>query len=84
MAAIGNSDIALALNPHLNLVDTDKYQPDENKRSFIMLDYNEDQEMGAGLEKIYGKCSDRFNVGEYYFYVWDYDVAENDFGGRMP
>ena len=81
VAAIGNSDIGIALTPHLNLVDTDKFIPAQSK-SFLLLDYNENQELGGDLEEIFGECMDKFNVGENYIYVWDYDVAANDFGGR--
>lgn len=81
VAAIGNSDIALALAPHLNLVDTDKYIP-EQKGSYILLDYNENQEVGDGLEEIFGTCREKFNIGENFIYVWDYDVAENGFEGK--
>ena len=80
VAAIGNSDIALSLNPHLNLVDTDKYIP-ENKGSYILLNYNENKEMGESLESIFGECKEKFNIGENYIYVWDYDVCTNRFSG---
>lgn len=81
VAAIGDSDIAFALKPHLNLVDKDKYMP-EDRGSYILLDFNENAEAGASLEDIFGECTEKFEVAENYIYVWDYDVCENDFGGR--
>lgn len=81
VAAIGNSDIAVALTPHLNLVDTDKYIPDR-RGSYIMLDFNENEELGSGLENTFGECKEKFTIGENYIYVWDYDVCVDDFSGR--
>ncbi|MBQ9443670.1 MAG: hypothetical protein IJU43_05165 [Lachnospiraceae bacterium] len=81
VAAIGDSDIAFALKPHLNLVDKEKYIPSDGG-SYILLDYNENKEAGASLEDIFGECADKFEISENYIYVWDYDVCVNDFGGR--
>ena len=82
VAAIGNSDLGLALTPYEWLVDVNKYVPDE-RGSYILLNYVENEELGNSLEDIYGECTERFSIGENFIYVWDYDVALNDFKGRI-
>ncbi len=77
VAAIGHSDLAVGLTPHDNLVDINKYSPSQDKAgAYILLNYNENQEIGGELEAVIGECSDKFNIGENYIYVWDHDICE--------
>ncbi len=81
VAAIGNSDIGVALTPYRFLVDSDRFVS-EDRGSYIIFNYNENEELGATVESVYGECTEKFEIGESHVYVWDYDICVNDFGGR--
>ncbi len=81
VAAIGHSDIGVALTPYRFLVDEDRFTP-EDRGSYIIFNYNENEELGSTVEFVFGECSEKFEIGENHIYVWDYDICVNDFGGR--
>ncbi len=77
VASIGESELAIALKPHKNLVDTNKYLPSsDTKGSYILLDYNQNEELGKTLEDELGPCREKFNIGENFIYVWDHDICD--------
>ncbi len=76
VAAIGYSDLAVGLTPHANLVDINKYSPQPDKKgAYILLNYNENEELGGTLESVIGECSEKFTIGEDHIYVWDHDIC---------
>ncbi|MCI8891516.1 MAG: hypothetical protein HFH34_09275 [Eubacterium sp.] len=63
------------------LVDTEKYIV-ENTGSFLLLSEKENEILGEKLEEVYGITEERFVLNKMYVYVWNYDIAENDFKGK--
>lgn len=63
------------------LVDTERYVV-ENIGSFLLLSEQENQVLGEVLEEVYGIAEKRFVLNNMYVYVWNYDIAENDFKGK--
>ncbi len=79
-AAIGEG-IAVALRPYEWLVDANRFIP-EDRGSYILLNFNENKEIGSELEGVFGECEAKYIIGENYIYVWDYDICVNDFKGK--
>ena len=73
-------DIYNNITPYYWLVDSNRYIPEEGKRTFLLLNEDENSRMQINPEERFGKIKDKFRVedymGKYYVYVWDYDIAE--------
>lgn len=61
------------LHPYYWLVDSDIFEVEE-KNTFLMLDEGQNTEVGDSLEGFFGKPIETFMAGDYYVYVYDYDL----------
>lgn len=80
-AAVSYENDPLRIRSFPWLVDMERYLPQE-QGSFFMLDAEENEEIGDSLEQIYGSASEIFCLNDWYVYVWDYDICENQFQGK--
>lgn len=56
------------------LVDDDVFEP-EDKNTFLMLDEGQNSESRDYLDDVLGKPVETFKAGDYYVYVFDYDIV---------
>ena len=78
---IMNDNSYQAIQPYYWLDDNLQLQASEEQGSYVVLTESEDEKYGARLYELYGETQQEILVPKYHVYVWNYDIALNNFVG---